>query len=350
MTTRIVSGLRLRPFAGEPDLAEVARIENLEAAADGVPERTDTEQVRARFGHPNDHFDASRDVTIAEIDGVPVAVATREWVTTTDGLREYRHGGAVDPAWRRHGIGSALLAENQRLLTELATANPMSIPSVFGAWTGDTQHGAVALLDAAGYRQVRWFFDMLRPSLDDLPLATLPEGLEVRPITIDSAKAVWLASIEAFRDHWGGFDGSDERLQQWLTAPSTDVSLWAVAFDGDEVAGGVVNVIDAAENAALRLQRGWLASVFTRRPWRRRGLAHALIAESLRRFRDRGMTSAGLGVDAENATGAMGLYERLGFEVEYRSTAWRKPLDLPSSGDRGDPRAARPAGASGATK
>jgi ribosomal protein S18 acetylase RimI-like enzyme len=226
---------------------------------------------------------------------------------TTDGLREFRHGGAVDPAWRRRGIGTALLAENQRLLIELATGNPTSSPSVFGSWTGDTQLGSVALLDAAGYRQVRWFFDMLRPSLDELPVATLPEGLVVRPITIDSAKAVWRASIEAFRDHWGGFDDSDENLERWLADPETDLSLWMVAFDGDEVAGGVINRIKAAENQALGIRRGWLASVFTRRSWRRRGLAHALIAESLLRLRGRGMTSAGLGVDADNANGALGL-------------------------------------------
>jgi ribosomal protein S18 acetylase RimI-like enzyme len=337
MTARIVPGLRLRPYAGEPDLAAIVRIQNLEAEVDGIPERTDVEGLAARFGHPNDHFDARRDVTIAEVDGAPVAVATREWVTTTDGLREYRHDGAVDPAWRRRGIGTVLLAESQRLLTELAAAHPTSSPSVFGSWTGDTQHGSVALLRAAGYSPARWFFEMTRPSLENLPVVALPEGLVVRPITTDSTKAVWHASIEAFRAHWGGFDGSDERLQQWLAAPSTDISLWVVAFDGDEVAGAVINAIDAAENAALGLRQGWLASVFTRRQWRRRGVAQALIAESLLRLRDRGMTSAGLGVDADNANGALGLYERLGFEVEYRSTAWRMPLAMPSTADRDDP-------------
>jgi len=38
-----------------------------------------------------------------------------------------------------------------------------------------------------------------------------------------------------------------------------------------------------------------------------------------------GMTEAMLGVDAENPTGALGLYEGLGFSVDQRSSAWRLP-------------------------
>ena len=38
------------------------------------------------------------------------------------------------------------------------------------------------------------------------------------------------------------------------------------------------------------------------------------------------MTTAGLGVDADNPSGALGLYEDMGFEVDFRSTAWRKAL------------------------
>jgi ribosomal protein S18 acetylase RimI-like enzyme len=96
---------------------------------------------------------------------------------------------------------------------------------------------------------------------------------------------------------------------------------------GDQIAGGVLNTIYPEENEGLGLKRGWLDSVFTRRPWRRRGLARALIARSLAALRERGMTSAILGVDADNPTGALGLYEGIGFAVESRYTAWRKPME-----------------------
>ena len=116
-------------------------------------------------------------------------------------------------------------------------------------------------------------------------------------------------------------------MHRFLDAPDTDPSLWVIAWDGDEIAAGVNNSIHPEENEALGIQRGWLDSVFTRRAWRRRGLARALIARSLVLFRDRGMTSAALGVDADNPSGALGLYEEAGFAVDDRFTASRKPMD-----------------------
>jgi mycothiol synthase len=322
-----IPGLGLRPYAGESDLADLARIGNAEAVADRIERRVTAADLRVFYGFPNEQFDAARDVTVAEVDGRPVAYAEREWIDTTDGLREYRLDGGVDPAFRGRGIGTMLLAENERRMRELAATQDSSRPRVFGSWSADTAERDVRLLARAGFEPARWFFDMTRPNLDDVPDVPLPDGLEVRPITRDLALAVWRADVDAFRDHWGGFDGSDVRLEGSLARPNTDLSLWVIAFDGDEVAGGVLNTIDPDENAALGIRRGWLSSVFTRRQWRRRGVARALIARSLGILRERGMTSASLGVDADNPSGALGLYERIGFEVAHRSTAWRKPFE-----------------------
>lgn len=325
--TNVASGLRLRLFAGESDLADIVRIENLEAEADSLPERTNVGDKAAQFAHPNESFDPRRDVTLAEVDGQVVAVASRNVVDTTDGFREYRVKGAVDPAWRRRGIGRALLVDNERRMRDVSAAEHGASRRVYGSWSGETQPGGAALLESAGYGPVRYFFDMVRPHLEEIEDVPLPDGLEIRPIGPELTRAVWNADIDAFRDHWGGFDHSDEQLQRWLSNPSNDLSLWLVAFDGDEVAGGVINSIDAHQNAAMGFQRGWLSSVFTRRPWRRRGLARALIARSLKLHRERGMTSAALGVDAENPSGALRLYEGVGFGVNYRATAWRKAFE-----------------------
>ena len=132
-----------------------------------------------------------------------------------------------------------------------------------------------------GFEPVRWFFDMTRDLSEPIPDVPLPEGIEVRPVTTEDLKQIWHADVEAFKDHWGGFDGSDAQLQRWIERPSFDPSLWVIAWDGDEVAAGNVNAIHTDENEALGVKRGWLHSVFTRRQWRKRGLANALIVRSL---------------------------------------------------------------------
>ena len=171
---------------------------------------------------------------------------------------------------------------------------------------------------------------MIRPRLGDVDVPPLPEGIEIREAGEAQHRRIWEAGIEAFRDHWGGFDDSEERYQRDLADPNLDHSLWVVAWDGDEVAGGSINAVYPAENEQLAVPRGWLDSVFVRRPWRRRGLGAALVARSLVKLRERGMGAAMLGVDADNPTGALGLYERAGFEVHRRSTAYRKPMETAS--------------------
>jgi ribosomal protein S18 acetylase RimI-like enzyme len=155
----------------------------------------------------------------------------------------------------------------------------------------------------------------------------LPEGLEVRPVTADDARRLFAADNEAFIDHWGGIDGSEGAFQKWISDDDWDPSLHVVAFDGDEIAGASINAIYRKANADMGVLHGWLDSVFTRRPWRRRGLARALVARSLVLLRDRGMTEGILGVDADNETGALGVYTDNGFYVTERFTAYRRPLE-----------------------
>ena len=103
-------------------------------------------------------------------------------------------------------------------------------------------------------------------------------------------------------------------------------SLWKVAFAGDAVVGQVLNHINAAENATLNRKWGYTESISVQRDWRRQGIARALIAESMRMFRDMGMEYAALGVHTTNPNGAFPLYEGLGYRVTNLSWQMRKPL------------------------
>jgi ribosomal protein S18 acetylase RimI-like enzyme len=102
--------------------------------------------------------------------------------------------------------------------------------------------------------------------------------------------------------------------------------LWRIAWDGDEVAGQVRGFINADENARFGQKRGWVESISVRRPWRKRGLAHALIASTIDALRERGMTEGALSVDTQNVSGALRLYESVGFRPVNKSSVYRKPM------------------------
>jgi mycothiol synthase len=323
-----IPGLVIRPYGGEADLADTVRIANAEWAADRVSARASVEEQRASWSHPSAQFDPARDVDIVELDGRVVGVAERSWNDASDGVREYRARCWVDPSARRRGIGAAMLRRNEAVALALAAGHEVDRPRAFGLGTADTAVGAPILAERAGYRPVRWFADMERPLSGELPeIPELPDGLEIRPVSMTDVPTIWRADHEAFRDHWGGFDDSEASLQRWLDSPDFQPERMVVAWDGDDVAAAVINVVFAEENRQLGIRRGWLESVFTRRPWRRRGLARALIVRSLHLLRDDGLEVAALGVDADNPTGAYALYESAGFRVTERFTAWRKPME-----------------------
>lgn len=327
MTT--ATALRLRGYAGPSDVADIVRVYNAAAAADRVDEVWSEEGLTAWLSHPSEQFDPARDVVICELDGRMVGAGRLEWADSRDGqFRDYRLFGTVDPAFHGQGIGTALLADLEARAHAMAATHEHDRESTLMSFA-PAGRPSEALLQANGYVPVRWFIDMVRPTLDGIEEPPMPEGIELRPVTEDQHETIWRANREAFRDHWGGSDESLEQLQRILADPDTDTSLWLTAWDGHEVAGGVWNEIRPAENDALGIRRGWLGSVYTRRSWRKRGLASALIGRSLTLLRERGMTSAILGVDADNPTGANSLYESAGFEIHDRFVALRKPMAGP---------------------
>ncbi len=324
----VPAGVTLRPFAGDEDLRAFVEIFTAANVADGIDERISYEALANWVAHPSPHFDASRDVIVAEVNGRPVAYGGGSWVDTTDGIREYVTRGTVHGEWRRRGIGTAILRHNEAHLRRLAAAHQTDRPRYFGMGANERRAGAVALAERNGYRPVRWFFEMLRPDMEGIAVPPLPEGLVLRPPRGEpEMRQLFDADAEAFADHWGGFDASEAAYRQWLSDPDYDPELFVVAWDGDQVAGSVWNVILEHENRELGRRRGLLDSVFVRRPWRGRGLASSLVGHSLALLRDRGMTSAVLGVDADNPLGALGLYRKAGFTVDQRSTGYRKPMD-----------------------
>lgn len=318
-----IAGLRFRPFDPERDyegLVDLIREAHLEDGIDWLPT---VDQLRLDYEH-TDEFDPRRDVLLAEIDEIIVAAGWTDVRTRDDGRGHHQMEGWVRPAWRRNRLGRALLGWTEARAEEVARVDGRPRERVLSAWPDEDQVGAVALYESAGYRIVRFGFMMVRDLTEPIPDRSLPEGLEVRPVDPADHRRIWDADVEAFVDHWNHGERTDADFERWYASPDLDTSLWQVAWDGDEVAGSVMPFVFANENVELGIQRGWLEHISVRRAWRRRGLASALIARSLVALREQGLTQAALGVDAENISGALRVYESLGFRRHRTGVSYRK--------------------------
>lgn len=323
-----IPGLVFRHFGGPADFPAMVAALNASEAADGEERVVTVEGITNNYAHLS-NSDPAHDILIIEVNGEVAGYARVFWFDETGGPIVYTPFAYLAPAWRRKGIGRAVLHWMEGRLAEIAADHPTDRPKVYQTFALQGAVGLTALLEQEGYRPVRYFYQMVRPDLEAIPDFPLPAGIEVRPALPEHYRGIWDAGNEAFRDHWGYSPPTEEDYLAWLNDKEHfQPDLWQIAWDvaTDQVAGQVGTYIDYAENEEFHRQRGWTEGISVRRPWRRRGLARALIVRSLRAQKAAGMTESALGVDSENISGATRVYEACGFRVMKRNTAYRKPL------------------------
>lgn len=319
-----IPGLVLRGFEGPSDYPGMLEVIEASKVVDRI-ERTDSVADLARSYANLTNCDPYTDMVFAEVGGDVVGYGRVTWWTEVEGRLRYLAFGFIKPGYRRRGLGTAMLHRNERRIGEIAADHPPETPKLIEVFASDSEPGAAALYEAEGFRPYVYDADMVRSHLDDVPIAPLPEGLEVRTPTPDQMRQIWDADREAFRDH-PGWPEDHETFEQWLADPHRDPSLWRVAWDGDEIAGQVRSFINQAENAEYNRKRGYTEYISTRRPWRRKGVARGLLCLSLTALQDRGMEEAALGVMTDNPRGAFRLYESVGFRVIKQYTSYEKPV------------------------
>ena len=319
-----IPGLRAR-FFRDDDYEALAELIGAALEADEVPYRPNADNLRIDMAD-SEGSNRFEDLVLVEVDGRLVAQTNVERLVRDD-TPMYKIEGNVRPDYRRRGIGRWLFDWSIDRSKARAAREDPGVHVKLTAWVEDAAVGNRALLGQAGFVPVRHFFLMSRDGLDEIPDAPLPDGLEIRPVEVAHRRAILEAENEAFRDHWGHREMTEQTFTKTFARPELDTDLWVVAWDGDQIAGVVQNWIWPDENERLGVQRGWLEHISVRRQWRRRGLARAITAASLVRLREAGMTEGMLGVDSENANGALGLYEGLGFTRTSSAAAYRRDLE-----------------------
>jgi ribosomal protein S18 acetylase RimI-like enzyme len=182
------------------------------------------------------------------------------------------------------------------------------------------------LLTAAGFEPIGFSADMVRTSLEEVERRPLPSGLVVRPVVSDDLRAIWVADVEAFREHPGFVEQDEEDFGRFCDEAAAGTDLWRVAWDGDAVVGQVRTRVREGEAERIGRRRAWTEEISTRRDWRGRGVASALITASLKQLADLGFDEAALSADIDNDSGSFRLYESLGYQEVLRSAGLARPL------------------------
>jgi mycothiol synthase len=289
------------------DAEAVARVTSALDSSFGVDDTEQPDDIRDEWRQ----LDLTRDAWVWERGGRIVAYAA---VFARGEDERLIADGYVDPEYAGRGLGTTIAETTERRARERGVAQLEN-----GVLGKDAR--AADLLLSRGYRDVRHFYRM-RIELEEPPSESCwPEGFEVSAFDPAEAREFHDALEDGFADEWGHTEEPFEAFaKRRLSEERFDPALWTTVRADGEIAG--VLIADWKRHG----DAGWIGSVAVRKPWRRRGVGEALLLRSFGQFYERGERIVQLGVDAENATGATRLYERVGMHVGFEAVIYAKEL------------------------
>jgi ribosomal protein S18 acetylase RimI-like enzyme len=233
--------------------------------------------------------------------------------------------GGVHPDSRGDGIGRELLAwQESRALQQLARSDK-TLPGWILANAEEKTKDAAALFARAGFEKSRWFFGLERKLADPIPEVSPDGGVTIVTYSPRFSAATHVAKNDAFRDHWGSQPSTDEQWESMvkMDAFHEEVSYVALSPEG-EVVGLLLTFVVEDDWKLQGYSSGYIGLVGVVREWRKKRIAPALLARAFEGYREAGYERAQLDVDAENPTGALGLYQGVGFTEKTRSISFTK--------------------------
>lgn len=324
-------GLRFESIT-HGDTPAWSALSNVLAEFDQTDEFYEPEDLAEELAEPG--FDPARDTVAVWDDGLLVGYGQlRVSDSLRDGAAKANISGGVHPAYRRRGLGSSIMDRMETRARELGAQRHPGVWLLADMWAQGEGSTTAHLAAARGYAPVRYFQDM-RIELDRWGGPEAPSGPDAvpagEPFTSDLAEAVRRAHNEAFADHWGSSASGVEKWNDRLAARSFRPGLSRVATlrarDRD-LPGDPDDAVDA-----YLLSSQWvpgelyISLVGTRRRARGRGLATRLLVEVVDAAREAGYRIVDLTVDSESPTGAVGLYERVGFQGIRTSVVHQRTL------------------------
>ena len=313
-----------RSFRGETDLQSICDLMNICDAHDKLNNSVDIETLRTRLNSPE--IDQNRDLHLWEdTEGELVGFAQLEQMESDHGEAESRGLLRIDPRARSMGLEDTIIDWMSERMREVGT---QSTDRRFFVSAREYDSYNRGVLSSRGFTPVRYFFRMACSLKAAIPEPQFPPGYTLRNVKGPEEMGPWVEMYnESFIDHWNHHPLNVETAVHFMSLPDyrAELDLVGVAPDGTW-AGFCFCEINTEQNKQSGRKDGWTALVGTRRGHRKIGLGRAMLLAGLHALQDAGMDTALLGVDADNPTGALGLYESVGFERVFMNIIYGKDV------------------------
>jgi mycothiol synthase len=288
-------------------------------------EITDEVAIRTEWVSPG--FDLAEDIRLVFAPNGEMVGYIEVWTTGKAPVHPWIWA-RVDPQYEGLGIGTYLLAWGEERAKKALTEVPTDLRFAPQVGTYREAEAAKKLFTDMGYQYIRSAYTMRIKMETPPPAPEWPDGITLRIFNPETdLEAVYRALDESFSDHYGHVDTPFEegvkRFKHFMTGyEGFDPTLWFMAMEGDEVAGVCLCRSHAYDDPEV----GFINTLGVRRLWRKRGIGLALLRHSFGELYRRGRRGAGLGVDAENLTGALRLYENAGMYVHRAHDRFEKEI------------------------
>lgn len=325
MSTLFTAPLTARAYVGEPDLAAIAELFNACEAVDHLDAGTSVPELQEWMTDPT--FDPIANQRLWQTETGQMIGWTSLWLPQTASDREGRWGFKVHPDYRCQGLEAEMLAWADDRLRQMS--HPCGSVMRLRASSRDCQTDRLHFLTENGFTVDREFYHMNRPLSAPVPRPQFPEGFTVRPVRGEADAVAWVEMFnQSFIDHWNHHPYTVEQFLHALTSQDycPNLDLIVIAPDGT-LAAFCSNCICQADNQRSGRQEGWVGVLGTRRGFRRLGLGRAMLLTALQKLRAAGMDVALLGVDRQNPSGALHLYQSVGFQRRYSTLSLVKQID-----------------------
>jgi ribosomal protein S18 acetylase RimI-like enzyme len=287
-------------------------------------EITNADGIRNEWVSPG--FDPAQDIRLVfSPDGMMVGYI-EVWTTAKPPVHPWIWG-RVHPDFGGLGIGTWLLQWADEHACKVLDNLPADLRFAPRIGTYRPAIESKKLFGDMGYRQIRSSYNM-QIDMDDAPPAPIwADGITLKIFSPETdTEAVYKANDEAFRDHFGHVEAPYEeglsRFKHFMMEENFDPNLWFLAMAGNEIAG----VSLCRPRSYGDPDMGYVDNLSVRRAWRKKGVGLALLRCSFGEFYRRGYRKVGLGVDAENLTGALRLYEKAGMYIRQAFDLYEKTI------------------------